>query len=241
MAGPHYGGLSSEADVGNRIVSSFVRFPRPAVKGGQEAGIADWGCRDLGKAFSWTAEKPAGLRPGRRTAPPHVGHLAARIQTIRRHSQYNARHTTRRITLQPMTLPTTNVAGRLTAMAQTMPDADRRRRAAGLRPPGKAAVPADQLPATRPAERPHRPGTGPARRAAGARLALLVRPGIDFIALTFAIFKAGAVAILIDPGMGRRNLIRCLAEAQPHGFVAIPAVHAVRTLLRRRFPGRGGT
>ena len=71
----------------------------------------------------------------------------------------------------------------------------------------------------------------------GARLALLVRPGIDFIALVFAVFKAGAVAILIDPGMGRRNLVRSLADARPQGFIAIPLVHAVRALLRGRFPG----
>ena len=44
------------------------------------------------------------------------------------------------------------------------------------------------------------------------------------------------MAILIDPGMGRRNLIRCLAEAEPDGFVAIPIVHAVRSLLPGRFP-----
>jgi acyl-CoA synthetase (AMP-forming)/AMP-acid ligase II len=68
-----------------------------------------------------------------------------------------------------------------------------------------------------------------------ARLALLVRPGIDFISLVFALLKARTVAILIDPGMGRRNLIHCLSEAEPDGFVAIPAVHAVRSLLGRRF------
>jgi acyl-CoA synthetase (AMP-forming)/AMP-acid ligase II len=41
---------------------------------------------------------------------------------------------------------------------------------------------------------------------------------------------------LIDPGMGRRSLVRCLAEARPEGFVAISLAHAVRVLLRRRFP-----
>lgn len=70
----------------------------------------------------------------------------------------------------------------------------------------------------------------------GTRLALLVRPGIDFISLVFALFKARAVAILIDPGMGRSNLIRCLAEAEPEGFVAIPIVHAIRCACRWRFP-----
>ncbi|MEN6496470.1 MAG: fatty acid CoA ligase family protein, partial [Thermoguttaceae bacterium] len=70
----------------------------------------------------------------------------------------------------------------------------------------------------------------------GTRLALLVPPSVEFVALVFGLFKAGAVSILIDPGMGRRNLIRCLSEAEPEGFVAIPLAHAIRTLLRGRFP-----
>ncbi len=69
------------------------------------------------------------------------------------------------------------------------------------------------------------------------RLALMVRPSFDFISLVFALFKSGAVQVLIDPGMGRRNLIRCLEEAEPEGFIAIPIVHALRTFLPRRFPG----
>jgi acyl-CoA synthetase (AMP-forming)/AMP-acid ligase II len=73
-------------------------------------------------------------------------------------------------------------------------------------------------------------GIGP-----GTRLALLVPAGIDFISLVFGLFKAGAEAILIDPGMGRRSLIGCLAEAEPEGFVAVPLAQAVRCLLRRRF------
>jgi acyl-CoA synthetase (AMP-forming)/AMP-acid ligase II len=70
----------------------------------------------------------------------------------------------------------------------------------------------------------------------GTRLALLVRPGVDFISLVFGLFKAGAVIILIDPGMGRQNLIGCLEAAEPEGFIAIPPVQAVRVMLRRRFP-----
>jgi acyl-CoA synthetase (AMP-forming)/AMP-acid ligase II len=68
------------------------------------------------------------------------------------------------------------------------------------------------------------------------RLVLLVRPGIDFVSLVFALFKVGATTVLIDPGMGRRNLLRCLAETEPEGFVAIPQAHAVRVAMRHRFP-----
>lgn len=70
----------------------------------------------------------------------------------------------------------------------------------------------------------------------GQRIVMLVRFGVDFIALVFALLKAGAVVVLIDPGMGRRHLVRCLEETNPDGFVAIPAAQVVRMALRHRFP-----
>ena len=70
----------------------------------------------------------------------------------------------------------------------------------------------------------------------GMRLALFVRYGIDFISLVFALCKANVTLVLIDPGMGIRRMLNCLAEVEPDGFVAVPAVHAVRSLLRHRFP-----
>ncbi|QDT52535.1 4-chlorobenzoate--CoA ligase [Caulifigura coniformis] len=67
----------------------------------------------------------------------------------------------------------------------------------------------------------------------GRRIVLMVRPGIEFIALTFALFRAGAIVILIDPGMGRTNIFRCLEEVEPEGFVAIPVVQLIRWWKRR--------
>ncbi len=69
----------------------------------------------------------------------------------------------------------------------------------------------------------------------GTRLGLFVRPGLEFIALTFALFKAGAVAVLIDPGMGIKNVLRCLDQVSPEGFIAIPPVQAVRMAYGARF------
>ena len=69
----------------------------------------------------------------------------------------------------------------------------------------------------------------------GTKLVLFVPFSIEFVTLTFALFKAGAVVVLIDPGMGRTYIFRCLEEIQPDGFVAIPRVHAVRSLFRARF------
>lgn len=70
----------------------------------------------------------------------------------------------------------------------------------------------------------------------GTKLVLMVRPSIEFIVLTFALFKAGAIAVLIDPGMGVPNLLKCLDEIEPEGFVAVGIVQAVRSLLQDRFP-----
>jgi acyl-CoA synthetase (AMP-forming)/AMP-acid ligase II len=69
----------------------------------------------------------------------------------------------------------------------------------------------------------------------GQRIVLMVRPSLEFISLTFALFKAGAVIVLIDPGMGRTNIFNCLEEVDPDGFVAIPVVHWIR-MLSRKFP-----
>ncbi|APZ93958.1 fatty acid CoA ligase family protein [Fuerstiella marisgermanici] len=69
----------------------------------------------------------------------------------------------------------------------------------------------------------------------GDRLAMFVPPSLESIALTFGVFRSGAVCIMIDPGMGRSNVFRCLDQCEPHGFIAIPIVHVVRKLKFRRY------
>jgi acyl-CoA synthetase (AMP-forming)/AMP-acid ligase II len=68
------------------------------------------------------------------------------------------------------------------------------------------------------------------------RLALLVPPGVEFVKLVFALLRSGAVTVLVDPGMGRRRVVDCLAATAPEGFIAVTRAQAVRTVLRRRFP-----
>ena len=65
----------------------------------------------------------------------------------------------------------------------------------------------------------------------GTRTVLMVPPSLDFFALTFALFKAAAVPVLIDPGMGAKNLGPCLADAEPEAFVGVPKAHLARRLL----------
>lgn len=70
----------------------------------------------------------------------------------------------------------------------------------------------------------------------GMRLVLMVRPGIDFTTLVFSLYKSGAVMVMIDPGMGMKQMIRCLSEVDADGFAAIPIVHAARLWYRSSFP-----
>ena len=47
----------------------------------------------------------------------------------------------------------------------------------------------------------------------GMKAVLMVTPSIDFFALTFALFKSGIIPILVDPGMGVKNLKQCFVKA----------------------------
>ena len=59
----------------------------------------------------------------------------------------------------------------------------------------------------------------------------MVRPSPEFFLLMFALFKAGAVPVLVDPGIDKRALKQCLDEAQPQAFIGIPLAQAARVLL----------
>ena len=65
----------------------------------------------------------------------------------------------------------------------------------------------------------------------GTRTVVMVPPSLDLFALTFGLFKAGIVPVMVDPGMGLGNLKACLAEAEPQAFIGIPKAHAARVIL----------
>lgn len=81
--------------------------------------------------------------------------------------------------------------------------------------------------------------TAAALRAAGVRpgdrTALFVATGIEFTTLVFGCFQAGAVPVLVDPGMGVQNVINCLREQQPPALVGIAKAHVLRQLARHAF------
>ena len=72
--------------------------------------------------------------------------------------------------------------------------------------------------------------------APGTRLVVMVRQGIDFISLVFALYKTGATLVLIDPGMGVKKMLQCLKEVDPEGFLGVPAAQYARILYKRWFP-----
>lgn len=74
--------------------------------------------------------------------------------------------------------------------------------------------------------------------SAGMRTAFLLKPSLEFFVMTFALFKARAVPVLIDPGIGLKNMKTCLAESEAEAFVGIPAAHSARLLFRWRGKAR---
>ncbi len=66
----------------------------------------------------------------------------------------------------------------------------------------------------------------------GVRTVVMVRPSPEFFLLMFALFKLGAVPVLVDPGIDKRALKQCLDEAQPEAFIGIPLAHVARLALR---------
>ena len=65
----------------------------------------------------------------------------------------------------------------------------------------------------------------------GSKALVMVRPGPNLFAITFGLFKAGIAPVLIDPGMDRRDLKECIAQASPDLFIGIPIAHLARKIL----------
>ncbi len=67
------------------------------------------------------------------------------------------------------------------------------------------------------------------------RTIIMVRPSLEFFILTFAMFKVGAVPVMVDPGMGIGRMVNCLKESRAQAMVGIPQAHVLRIAYRRHF------
>lgn len=66
----------------------------------------------------------------------------------------------------------------------------------------------------------------------GQRVLLMARPGPDLIVAAFALFRLGAVPVVIDPGMGLRSFLRCVRQSAPEALLGI----GLALVIRRFFP-----
>lgn len=71
----------------------------------------------------------------------------------------------------------------------------------------------------------------------GTRVQLAVRPGLELILITFALFKLGAVPVVIDPGMGIKHFLACVKRTKPDVLTGVPLAIGLSRIFRRSFAG----
>ncbi len=132
-------------------------------------------------------------------------------------------------------LPTVNVARRLDAQAEAAPERVAVRAAVPRPWGGRGGWSEVRFAAL--AERTRRLAAGLLAHdlAPGERVSILVRPGQDLIALTYACLRAGLIPVLIDPGMGRRSFLACIERMQPAALIGIRAAHLASAVFRSPF------
>ena len=69
----------------------------------------------------------------------------------------------------------------------------------------------------------------------GDKTLFFVKPCLDFTAMVFALFKVGAIPVLIDPGMGRKNLLKAIQSVRPRALIAVSVVHFLRLIFKSFF------
>ncbi|MDQ6962918.1 MAG: fatty acid CoA ligase family protein [Mariprofundaceae bacterium] len=65
----------------------------------------------------------------------------------------------------------------------------------------------------------------------GMHTILMVPPGIELFSICFALFRLGAVPIMVDPGIGLKNLKKCLTTVKPKAFIGSAKAHAARMMF----------
>ncbi len=69
----------------------------------------------------------------------------------------------------------------------------------------------------------------------GDKALVMVRPGLPLVAVAFALFKLGAVPVIIDPGMGLGSFLACVGRSRPRALVGIPLAQILSRVVRRPF------
>ena len=69
----------------------------------------------------------------------------------------------------------------------------------------------------------------------GDRTLVMVRQGLPLIASVFALFRLGAVPVVIDPGMGLKPFLACVARSRPRALVGLPFARILSHVFRKKF------
>jgi len=131
--------------------------------------------------------------------------------------------------------PPVNVAAHLPRMADRQPDVPALVWRSGRQQDGRAVYSHLTFKALDDLSDAHARGFESVGIHRGTRTILMVRPSPEFFALTFALYKIGAVPVLIDPGMGRLRMVECLRAVEAEAFVGIPIAHVLRVMFRSAF------
>ena len=73
----------------------------------------------------------------------------------------------------------------------------------------------------------------------GDRTLVMVRQGLPLIASAFALFRIGAVPVIIDPGMGLKSFLACVEKSRPRALVGIPLASLLSRVCRKAFRSVG--
>lgn len=70
---------------------------------------------------------------------------------------------------------------------------------------------------------------------ANDKVLLFIKPSLKFAPIVFALFKMGAIPVLIDPGMGKNNLLKSVAQVKPDHLIAEPIVLFIKHFFQDTF------
>lgn len=64
---------------------------------------------------------------------------------------------------------------------------------------------------------------------------VFIKPGLELISIAFALAKIGIVPVLIDAGIGMRNVLDCVRQAKPDIFIGIPKAFVLKICNHQAF------
>ena len=69
----------------------------------------------------------------------------------------------------------------------------------------------------------------------GDRVLMLVSPGTNFLALSYAVIGRGAIPFFLDPGMGKEKLFKCIEDIAPDVFIGTQKAQLLRIFKKKIF------